>query len=84
MIQDVVSLSGSTIIDFSLYAHSSQFMCFCMSSLFQSVIGQSCPGSPIFNSLLDSLLAEFGGGSRSNCGSRSPNRKPLGAKNGQL
>jgi hypothetical protein len=47
-------------------------------------VGQSCPGSPIFDPLLDSLLAEFGGGSRSNCGSRSPNRKPPGAKNGQL
>jgi len=43
-----------------------------------------CPGSPIFNPLLDSLLAEFGGGSWSNCGSRSLNRKPSEAKNGQL
>jgi hypothetical protein len=47
-------------------------------------VGQSSPVSPIFDPLLVSLLAVFGGSSRPNCGNRSPNRKPTGAKNGQL
>jgi hypothetical protein len=34
--------------------------------------------------LLVSLLAAFGGGFQPNCKNRNPNRKPPGAKNGQL
>ena len=38
-------------------------------------VSQSCPGNPIFDPLLDSLLAEFGGGSQSNCGSQEPKQE---------